>query len=83
VPYRLAYGAGAALEAAYRFAGSTRPPMVTRFGATIVGVPFDYDTSKARRVLGFVAKRTVAEAMPEALEWWRRERSRAGCVAVG
>jgi nucleoside-diphosphate-sugar epimerase len=83
VPYRLAYGAGAAFEAAYRLARSSRPPLVTRFAATIVGVPLEYDTSKAARLLGFVARRTLSDTMPEALEWWRRERSRAGCVAVG
>ena len=83
VPFRVAYGLGAALEMTYRLAGVSHAPLVTRFGATIVGVPFECDTSKAQRLLGYVAKRTVAEMMPEALEWWRRERSRMACVAVG
>jgi nucleoside-diphosphate-sugar epimerase len=83
VPYRLAWGAGAALEAAYRLARADRPPLVTRFGATLVGVPFDYDTTKATRVLGFTAARRFAQSLPEALDWWRRERARAGAVAVG
>jgi len=83
VPYRLAWGAGAALEACYRLAGSRRPPLVTRFGATLVGLPFEYDTSKAGRVLGFRAGRRFADVLPEALDWWRRERGRAGAVAVG
>jgi nucleoside-diphosphate-sugar epimerase len=83
VPFRVAYGAGAALETAYRLAGARSAPLVTRFGATIVGVPFECDTSKALQRLGFEARRTIAETIPEALEWWRRERSRAACVAVG
>ena len=83
VPYRLAWSAGAALEVAYRLVGSARPPLVTRFGATMVGLPFEYDTSKAARVLGFTADRRFTDTLPETLEWWRRERGRGGAVAVG
>jgi 2-alkyl-3-oxoalkanoate reductase len=83
IPYRLAWSAGAALEACYRLAGARRAPLVTRFGATLVGVPFEYDTSKAKRVLGFTAGRRFTEVLPECLDWWRRERGRAGAVAVG
>ena len=83
VPFRLAWGAGAALEAAYRLAGARRPPVVTRYAAMLVGLPLEYDTSKAARLLGFAAARRFTDTLPEALDWWRRERGRAGTAAVG
>src|SRR5207245_10979528 len=82
VPFRVAYSAGAVLEVLYRLAGSTRPPLITRFTATLLGTPLTYDMSKAERILGFRPAVTVAAGLPETIEWMQAEqRQRDGRAA--
>jgi nucleoside-diphosphate-sugar epimerase len=76
VPYGLAFAAGAVLEALYRLVGSARPPLVTRFNATLLGTPLSYDMSKAERVLGFRPAVTVATGLPETIAWMQAEQQR-------
>lgn len=73
IPYPVAYGLGAVLEMAYRLAGSRKPPMVTRFGASLLGLSMAYDISKSERLLGFRPRVTVATGLPETLEWMHAE----------
>jgi nucleoside-diphosphate-sugar epimerase len=73
VPYRLAFATGAVLETLYRLVGSEKPPLVTRFNATLLGTPLTYDMSKAERVLGFRPAVTVATGLPETIAWMQAE----------
>jgi nucleoside-diphosphate-sugar epimerase len=76
VPFRVAYGAGAVLEALYRLAGSSTPPVITRFAAEVLGTAVEYDVSKAERLLGWRPRVTIGVGLPETVAWLQAERSR-------
>jgi nucleoside-diphosphate-sugar epimerase len=71
IPYPVAYAAGAVLEAAYRLAGSRTPPDITRFAAQVVGVPVEYDMTKAARLLSWRPGVAFADGLAEAVAWLR------------
>jgi len=77
VPFRVAYGAGAVLEAVYRLAGSATPPVITRFAAEVLGTAVEYDMSKAERLLGWRPRVTIGVGLPETIAWLQAERARA------
>jgi nucleoside-diphosphate-sugar epimerase len=75
VPFRVAYAAGAVLEALYRLAGSGTPPVITRFAAEVLGTPVEYDVSRAARLLGWRPRVTLAVGLPETVAWLQAERA--------
>jgi nucleoside-diphosphate-sugar epimerase len=75
VPFRVAYAAGAVLEALNRLAGSGTPPVITRFAAEVLGTPVEYDVSRAARLLGWRPRVTLAVGLPETVAWLQAERA--------
>jgi len=70
IPYAVAYGAGAVLEAAWHlFALKGEPPM-TRFLAEQLSTAHWYDISAAERDFGFRPSVTVAEGLQRTAQWW-------------
>jgi nucleoside-diphosphate-sugar epimerase len=72
VPLPLAYAAGAVMEGAWKLARARRPPLVTRFGVRLAGMRVVYDIQKAERILGFRPRVSLAEGLPETIEWMKR-----------
>lgn len=77
VPFALAYGLGAVLETLYRAAGARKPPLVTRFGTSLLGLAMAYDISKAERLLGFRPQVLAAEGLAETIAWLQQARRHA------
>jgi len=61
------------MEAAYRLAGSTTPPVITRFAAKLLGTPVEYAMAKAERLLGWRPRVTIASGLPETAAWMQAE----------
>jgi nucleoside-diphosphate-sugar epimerase len=53
VPYALVYAAAAVLESLARLVRRQAPPPLTRYGVRLIACDCRYDTSKARRELGY------------------------------
>jgi len=71
VPYRLAFVAAFALEAAYRLIKSRRPPFITRYAAWLLGRPTVYSTVKAEQDLGWRPVVSYPEGVARAVEWFQ------------
>jgi nucleoside-diphosphate-sugar epimerase len=69
VPTRLAYAAGAVLEAVYRLLGRTGEPRMTRFLAVQLGTSHWFDISAARRDLGYKPAVSTEEGLTRLKEW--------------
>ena len=65
------------MEAAYRLAGSSTPPVITRFAAELLGTPVEYDMTKAERLLGWRPRVTLDMGLPETVAWMKGERARS------
>ncbi len=63
VSLKTAYRMGAVLEGIYRLFGIAREPMMTRFTALQLATSHWFDTSKARRDLGWESKVSVKEGI--------------------
>lgn len=53
IPFRLAYAAGGVLEFFWKAVGASEPPILTRFIASLIGLHYHFDSSKALSVPGF------------------------------
>lgn len=71
IPYRVAYAAGAVLEFLWKAARASRPPLLTRFLAALIGLPYDFDSSKALAVPGFARITPFSEAAEASIRWVR------------
>jgi nucleoside-diphosphate-sugar epimerase len=69
VPTKLAYAAGAVIEAAYRVLGRTDEPRMTRFLAVQLGTSHWFDISAARRDLGYEPAVSTEEGLRRLGEW--------------
>ncbi len=53
IPIRIAYAIGAVLEFLWKAVNASRPPLITRWTASLVGLSHHFDSSKALTVPGF------------------------------
>lgn len=74
VPFSLAYGIGAALEAAYRTLGRTSEPPMTRFVAAQLAKDHYFDISAAKQRLGYEVKLSMEQGLQELRTAWQEER---------
>jgi nucleoside-diphosphate-sugar epimerase len=77
VPFWMAYGVGAVMEAVYRLARSSTPPVMTRYAAELLGTPVAYDMAKAERLLGWRPRVTLDMGLPETVAWIKGERAQS------
>ena len=63
IPFSIAYGAGAVLEAAWRLLSLPGEPPMTRFLAEQLSTPHWYDISAAQRDLGYQPRVSFAEGI--------------------
>ncbi|HVC95182.1 MAG TPA: NAD-dependent epimerase/dehydratase family protein [Pirellulales bacterium] len=63
VPTRVAWGIGAAMEAAHKLTGQTSEPRMTRFLAAQLGKSHYFKIDRARRDFGYDARVSTAEGM--------------------
>lgn len=73
IPYRVAYAAGAVLEFLWKAARASRPPLLTRFLAALIGLPYHFDSSKAQSVTGFPGFTPFSTALDVSIRWVREE----------
>jgi len=74
LPAPIARLAASALEAACRFVGSKKEPALTRYRVDRSTVEYVFDSSLAKRLLGFAPARGIREGLFEAAAAWRRDR---------
>jgi nucleoside-diphosphate-sugar epimerase len=72
VPFGVAYGASALMEAAWRLFRAAKPPVLTRYAARLVGQDFNFDGSRAGRQLGFTPRVRWSEGSALTLDWMRQ-----------
>ncbi len=73
VSAKLAYAAGATMEATWRTFGLKGEPRMTRFVARQLATSHWYDMTPAKEDFGYVIERDPDEAMAELVEWLRTE----------
>lgn len=73
VPPWLLYYSGAVMESLWRAARAKDPPMMTRFGAMLLGGKWEYNMSKAKRVLGFRPRVGYKQGLGKTIQWMRQE----------
>jgi nucleoside-diphosphate-sugar epimerase len=71
IPYPVAFGAGALLEAAWHLFSLKGEPPMTRFLAEQLSTPHWYDISAARRDFGYVPKISIDEGLARLAAAWR------------
>lgn len=71
IPYAVAYGAGALLEAVWSLARLDGEPPMTRFLAEQLSTPHWYDISAAARDFGYVPRVTMDEGLARLATWWQ------------
>lgn len=75
IPYRIAYSFGAILELLWKLFGATKPPLMTRFLAALIGLQYHFDSTKALSVSGFSGFTPFREALDKTMEWIEQEKS--------
>ena len=69
IPYPLAYGAGAVLEAVWRVFSLKGEPPMTRFLAEQLSTPHWYDISAAERDFGYRPRVSIAKGLQRTAAW--------------
>jgi nucleoside-diphosphate-sugar epimerase len=69
--YPMVFAGALALEALGRFAGRTRPPLITRYATWLMGRNLVYSSAKVRERLGWTPQRTYRESIERAVAWYR------------
>jgi nucleoside-diphosphate-sugar epimerase len=75
VPFWLAYVAGGLFERVFRWVGRKEEPPMTRFVAKQLSTHHTYDISKAKSILGYEPKISMAEATEELIAHWKEKLS--------
>lgn len=70
VPYGAAYAAGFVLEAIGHMTGTSKPPMITRYGVWLTGRTVFFSAEKARRDLGWKPTVRYEEGVPATVKWY-------------
>lgn len=65
------YLLGGMLEGIYRLAGSTTPPLITRYRIAQVRRDYGFSIARARRDLGYRPPFTPEEGMAESVRWFK------------
>ncbi len=73
IPFRLAYGLGAALEVFWRMLRLSGEPPMTRFLAEQLATPHWYDISAAERDFGYRPRVTMDEGLRRLAAWCSRD----------
>ncbi|MFQ5798934.1 MAG: NAD-dependent epimerase/dehydratase family protein [Bacteroidota bacterium] len=73
IPFRLAYAAGSVLEFMWKLVRASRPPLVTRFRAALLGLSYQFDSSKALSVPGFPGFTPFSTALDASIRWIQQE----------
>jgi nucleoside-diphosphate-sugar epimerase len=73
VPFPVAYYLGAVLEFLWKLARATKQPMLTRFMASLIGLQYWFDSSKALSVPGFAGFTSFTEGLSRTLCWMNGE----------
>lgn len=77
IPFAVAFAAGSLIHKAFSLARAKDPPPITPFSVVILTRDVVYDSSKARRVLGWVPRQHALEGVRrEAETFVRREREK-------
>lgn len=71
VPYRAAYAAACALEAAWRLAGADSEPPLTRFVLQQLTTAHWFSISAARRDLGYSPQMSIEDGMKRLAAWFK------------
>lgn len=74
VPYRVAYGAGAAMEKTWALLRLKGEPPMTRFLAEQLATTHFYDISAAERDLGYRPRVGIDTGLQRLAEWWQSQR---------
>ncbi len=74
-PYGLVFGVALGLEAAWKLARRSRPPLITRYATWLMGRDVRYSTERARTELGWSPRLSYAEAIGRTVSWWRSART--------
>ncbi len=70
-PYELAFAVGFGLEAVGRLTRRSRPPMLTRYAAWLMGRTISYSTEKVRARLGWRPAEGYEATIERAVRWYR------------
>jgi len=73
IPYRVAYAAGAVLEAAWAAFRLKGEPLITRYAAAEMAVNHSYSIERARSDLGYNPKINREEGLKRFYEWAEKE----------
>lgn len=83
-PYAAIFAGATVLETIARLTKSTRPPLVTRYAAWLMGRSISYSTAKARNTLGWFPALGYQESIERSVRWYleRRDRERPIVAAL-
>ncbi len=74
IPFRVAYLLGYLVEKWHSLFRLKKEPVLTRYSACVLGRTRTLDISRARRELGYVPQKTVAQGVHEFVQWWKQTR---------
>jgi len=77
VPYAVAKTAAFVMECLWRLARAKKPPLVTRYSVWLIGRRSFFDTTKARKELGWTSTVSYEDGIPLAVEWYLKHRGGA------
>jgi len=77
LPYRVADGAAAVLEAVSKLLPGQPEPPLTRYSAALLAKSTTLDISAARHELGYQPKTSIEEGFRRFVEWWQAGHRRA------
>lgn len=72
IPYGLAFALAAGLEAVARLDPEFKEPALTRYSVTMLAKTQTLNIDKARQLLGYVPRQSIAEACDEFIQWWKQ-----------
>ncbi len=73
LPFRPAYGAAAAMEAAWKLFHAKNPPVLTRYRISNAGRDYHFSIEKAKRMLGYQPPVGLDEAIRRTVAWYLKQ----------